>query len=101
MSISPRLTLLTLALVGAASFSTLALADGDKSYPSFKSLAGSSKMIDRDIITPALEKKYPKLEGLKSHWTRPTWTTTASSTRKSTTTTCPSRTDALPPRYHR
>ncbi|QDE38809.1 hypothetical protein FIV34_06130 [Luteibacter pinisoli] len=68
MSISPRLTLLTLALVGAASFSTLALADGDKSYPSFKSLAGSSKMIDRDIITPALEKKYPKLEGLKSHW---------------------------------
>jgi hypothetical protein len=68
MSISPRLTLLTLALVGAASFSALALADGDKSYPSFKSLAGSSKMIDRDIITPALEKKYPKLEGLKSHW---------------------------------
>lgn len=68
MIISPRYTLLALALTAAASFSMAAMADGDKNYPAFASLANGQKMIDRDAITPALEKKYPRLEGLKSHW---------------------------------
>lgn len=68
MFISARYTLLAIALAGAASFATVAVADGDKNYPAFASIANGQKMIDRDAITPALEKKYPRLEGLKSHW---------------------------------
>jgi len=68
MFTSPRYTLLALALVGATSFATAALADGSKDYPSFASISKGQKMIDRDAITPALEKKYPRLEGMKMHW---------------------------------
>jgi hypothetical protein len=68
MFISARYTLLALALAGAASFSMAAMADGSKDYPSFASISKGEKMIDRDAITPALEKKYPRLEGLKMHW---------------------------------
>jgi len=65
---SPRYTLLAIALAGAATFATAALADGSKEYPAFASIASGKAMIDRDAITPALEKKYPRLEGLKMHW---------------------------------
>jgi len=69
---SHRFLLVAVAVAGSAFFSQVVMADGGKDYPSFAKLATKTKAgdmrINRDAITPALEKKYPRLEGLKSHW---------------------------------
>ncbi|MDR6935626.1 MULTISPECIES: hypothetical protein [unclassified Luteibacter] len=68
---SHRFMLLAIAVAGSAFFTQVVMADGDAHYPAFATLKkdkADPKMLDRDAITPALEKKYPRLAGLKSHW---------------------------------
>lgn len=70
---SHRFMLVAIAVAGSAFFSHVVMADGGKDYPAFSKLAtktgdAGDLRINRDAITPALEKKYPRLEGLKSHW---------------------------------
>ena len=69
---SHRFLLVAIAVAGSAFFSQVVMADGGKDYPAFATLkksASDPKLIDRDAITEKLQKKYPRLEGLATHWT--------------------------------
>jgi len=68
MKTSHRYLLLGLAIAGAGLFTQIAAADGNTKFPTFDSISGGDKMLDRDEVTPALEKKYPALTDLKMHW---------------------------------
>lgn len=68
MLTSHRYLLVAIAVAGTALFTQIAAADGDKKFPSFDSISGGDKMLARDEVTPALEKKYPALTDLKAHW---------------------------------
>ena len=70
---SHRFLLVAIAVAGAAFFSQVVMAAGGKDYPAFTRLAtktgdAGDLRVHRETITTALEKKYPRLEGLKSHW---------------------------------
>ena len=68
MKTSHRYLFLGLAIAGAGLFAQIAAADGSKKFPSFDSISGGDKMLEREEVTPALEKKYPALTDLKTHW---------------------------------
>ncbi|HEY4292268.1 EF-hand domain-containing protein [Luteibacter sp.] len=68
MRTSHRYLFIAIAVAGTAFFSQIVAAGGDKKFPSFDSISGGDKMLARDEVTPALEKKYPALTDLKAHW---------------------------------
>jgi hypothetical protein len=69
MRTSHRYLLVAIAVAGTAFFSQIVAADSsDKKFPSFDSISGGDKMLDRDEVTAKLEKKYPALTDLKAHW---------------------------------
>jgi len=65
---SARPLLLATAMAAATMLPSAAFADGHGKYPAFADIAQGKKMLSRDDISKLDEKKYPKLEGLKSHF---------------------------------
>ena len=63
----PRLLILAAAMTLGA-FAQASFADGDKTYPPFDTIAGGKKMLSREDINKIDLAKYPRLEGLKSHF---------------------------------
>lgn len=68
MRTSHRYLFVAIAVAGSAFFTQIAAADGNTKFPLFASISGGDKMLERDEVTPALEKKYPALTDLKAHW---------------------------------
>ncbi|MGF6709516.1 hypothetical protein QFZ41_000480 [Luteibacter sp. W1I16] len=66
---SARPLVLAAAMATATLLSSAAFADGSAKYPPFASIAEGKEMLSRDEINKLDEKKYPKLKGLKSHFT--------------------------------